>query len=221
MRVLTYLLVILFIAAVLLYFLPGTIHIEKSMVVKARQEVVYNSLNSTQEWKNWAWFLKEDPASIINYNGPSDGPGAALNWSSLIPDLRTGNVLVQTSEPATQVKALIRYDKYGSSSNTFLTENTGNGTKVTWTADIDVTNGGSPTGWLNKIKAFSWKAQLDKAMDVSLKSLDETTANTVYIPGNNDPLSIKLDALYRKVDSLTQPKTRRDTVYVDTLSGKH
>ncbi|CAN5483896.1 hypothetical protein BH10BAC2_BH10BAC2_11360 [soil metagenome] len=215
MRVLITLFIIILVAAVIIYFLPGTIHIEKTMVLKAQTEVVYEELNTTGEWKKWAGWLKEDPMIEITYHGPESDAGAALNWISQVAEINTGNVLLESSQEASQVKALIQFDKYGKSGNSFVLRNTGNGTQVNWTLEINAAEKGFPSGWINKIKAFSWKGTLSEWMDASLKNLDEVTANMEYHPKAtiNDTLVDRLDSLNRKVDSLKNLPKQKDTVY--------
>ncbi len=215
MKALFTLLVLILVAAVIIYFLPGAIHIEKTMVLKAQPEVVYGELNTTGEWKKWAAWLKEDPVIEITYHGPESDAGAALNWNSQVAEINTGNVLLESSQKASQVKALIQFDKYGKSENSFVSGNTGNGTQVNWTLEINVAEKGFPTGWINKIKAFSWKKTLAEWMDTSLKNLDEVTANMEYHPKPtiNDTLVDRLDSLNSKVDSLKSLQKQKDSVY--------
>ncbi len=115
MKALFTLLTLILVAAVIIYFLPGTIHIEKTMALKAQPEVVYEELNTTGEWKKWAAWLKEDPVIEITYHGPESSAGAALNWNSQVAEINTGNVLLESSQKDSQVKALIQFDKYGKS----------------------------------------------------------------------------------------------------------
>ncbi|MGI8952054.1 MAG: SRPBCC family protein [Chitinophagaceae bacterium] len=204
----TFLLVLIIVAAVIIYFLPSTIHIEKTMVLKAAPEPVFQYINATGEWNKWAAWLQQDPSNKITFNGPESGAGAALNWNSQVPDTKTGNVLIQTSQPYSQLKADINFDIYGKSNNTFLLENTGNGTKITWTIDLNV------IGWMNKIKALSWKSKIDSWMDASLKNLDQATANApnVQQPSASDTLKYRLDTLSKSVDSLKNSANKKDTI---------
>ncbi len=208
MRLLITLLLLVVIAAVLFYFMPGTIHLEKSMVLKAKPEVVYRYLNNADRWKEWAEWLKADPSNTISYNGPSTGPGARINWNSQVADFGSGNILIETAQAPSQLTASIHFDKLGRSGSTFLLENTGNGTRATWINDINLTE----KSWFNKVYGFSLKKKLDNWLDISLKSLDEITAIApdLVTPGK-DSLSSRLDSLSVKLDSL---KNRKDTVYV-------
>lgn len=214
------LLVIVVIALIILYFLPGTITIEKNMILKAPSQVVYDHINTPKNWGKWIEWLKQDPVIELTYNGPESGAGAALSWNSQVPDISIGNVLLELSQPPTQVKATIDFAKYGKSDNTFLLQNTGNGTNISWSLDLNAGEKGFPEGWINKIKALSWKGKIESWMEASLKNLDEVTANVIYFPGQSatDSLSYKVDSLAAKIDSLKRLKLGKDTIYIDTLN---
>jgi hypothetical protein len=212
---LAFLISIIVIALIILYFLPGTVHLEKTMVLKAQSQMVFQEINTISEWKNWATWLKQDPINEITYHGPADAAGATLEWTSQVPEINTGNIILESSQEPTQVKAAIQFNKYGRSENNYILANTGNGTKVTWTLDMNIAEKGFPAGWINKIKALSWKKTIDTWMDESLKNLDEVTATAVYHrkPTANDTLVNKLDTLTMKVDSLKKINKEKDTIY--------
>ncbi len=209
----SFLLVLIIVTAVIVYFLPSTIHLEKSMVLKAAPEPVFNYINTSAEWNKWAAWIMQDPSNKITYNGPESGTGAALNWSSEVPDIKTGNVLIESSQPFNQAKAQVNFESYGKSENTFLLQNTGNGTNITWTIDLGF------TGWLNKIKGLFWKSKIDGWMNESLKNLDDATANApnAHEPSVSDSLKYRIDTLAQKVDSLKNASNKKDTIRVDTV----
>ncbi|RFM27369.1 SRPBCC family protein [Deminuibacter soli] len=207
MRFLLVLIILIIIGGTVFYFLPGTIHLEKSMVLKAKQPVVYRALSNTNEWKKWAEWLRSDPGATITYNGPAAGSGARLNWSSDVADYGEGDVLIESTQEPGQLRATITYKKYGVAGNSFLVENTGNGTRVIWTSDVVISN------WFNKVYANSWRKRFNTWMDASLRNLDEyTAAEPEYPLVQQDTMLHKVDSLNRQIDSLRS--ARKDTVYV-------
>jgi hypothetical protein len=205
MRLLITLLLLVVIAAVLFYFLPGSIHIEKSMVLKAKPEVVFRYLNEGSRWKDWAEWLKADPSNNITYNGPGSGPGARINWNSQVAAFGSGTVQIESAQSPNQLTASIQFNIYGRDASTFLLENTGNGTRVTWINDISLTE----KNRFNKVYGYTWKKRLDAWLDASIKTLDEITAIAPdYITPGKDSVTSRLDSLARQVDSL---KAHRDT----------
>lgn len=209
MRFLLALIVLVIIVGIFLYFLPGSVHIEKSMVLKARPQVVFNTMNNPSEWKKWADWLHADPDNTITYNGPSTGAGARLSWNSPVPEYASGDMLIESAQEPNQLKATINFSKYGTATNAYSIENTGNGTRVTWIFDLNVAS----KSFLNKVKIYSWRTLFANWLDASLRNLDESTAAMPDYPAPvQDSLRMRVDSLSSRLDSLR--KTGKDTVYV-------
>lgn len=215
-RVAGILILIIVLFLVIIYFLPSSIHIEKSMILKARSEVVYDQLNHPNAWQKWASWIKVDPMISLTYHGPESSEGAAMEWNSKVPEVETGNIIIRSSQPPTRVHATIDFSNMSSSENTFVLANTGNGTGITWTLDMNLVSNGFPKSWINRIKGLAWKNKLDSWMEKSLKNLDISTADVIYTPGPtiNDTLVNRIDSLNRKVDSLKRQSAKRDTVFL-------
>lgn len=214
-RVIGVLILIIVLALIIVYFLPSTIHIEKSMILKARSEVVFDQINHPNAWQKWAAWIKEDPMIELLYHGPESSEGAAMEWRSKVPEIETGNMIIRSSQPPTRVYTNINFEDMAPTENTFVLANTGNGAGISWTLDMDLAEKGFPKSWINKIKGLSWKNTLSEWMDKSLKNLDNSTADILYTPkpSINDTLVNRIDSLSRKVDSLKRVSSKRDTVF--------
>lgn len=215
-RVIAVLILIIILALVIVYFLPSTIHLEKSMILKARSEVVFDQINHPNAWRKWAAWIKEDPMINLTEHGPVSSEGAAMEWSSKVPEIGTGNMIIRSSQPPTRVQATVNFNDMAPSENVFVLANTGNGAGITWTIDMNLADKGFPAGWINKIKGLSWKNTLSDWMEKSLKNLDNSTADIIYTPDPsiNDTLINRIDSLNRKVDSLKRISTEKDTVFL-------
>lgn len=210
------LLVVIILALVIIYFLPSTIHLEKSMITKARSEVVFDQINHANAWQKWAAWIKVDPMINLTYHGPESAEGAAMEWNSKVPEIESGNMLIRSVQPPTKINVFLNFNNMAPSENTFVLANTGNGAAVTWTLDMSLTDKGIIAGWINKIKGLSWKNTLDEWMEKSLKNLDNSTADIIYMPDPsiNDTLVNRIDSLRRKVDSLKRVSAKTDTIII-------
>ena len=84
-------------AALLLgsFFMPRQWHVERSVVVAAQPEAVWEWVAPLRRWPEWtAWSSEADPDVKFTYEGPATGPGAVSKWSG--PRIGGGQVTDQS-----------------------------------------------------------------------------------------------------------------------------
>src|SRR6188768_836956 len=63
-------------------FLPGTMHVERSVTINAPARVVFDQVNTVKNWEQWSPWLKMDSTMKRTYFGPASGTGAGYSWTS-------------------------------------------------------------------------------------------------------------------------------------------
>ena len=119
-------------------FLPSTYHVERSVVIAAKADAVHPWVNNLRKWPEWsAWTAAKDPTLVYQYEGPEEGVGAISKWDA--KKMGEGSMKLTASEPGKLVKFDLSFDhgKY-LSTGTFNFEPAGDGTKVTWGMDGNV-----------------------------------------------------------------------------------
>lgn len=114
-------------------------HFERSVVINAPKEKVWQHVGSLQEYNKWDPFSKADPNIVITYSGTGDKAGDSYHWK--------GNDKVGEGEQS--ITEIIPNDKLvtklhfikpfeGNAAANFILTPEGNGTKVTWTIDKEL-----------------------------------------------------------------------------------
>jgi hypothetical protein len=118
--------------------LPSQYHVERSVVIAAKADAIHPWINNLKKWPEWsAWTAAKDPTLVYNYEGPEEGVGAISKWDA--KKMGEGSMKLTESDPAKWVKFDLSFDhgKY-LSKGTFTFEPAGDGTKVTWGMDGNV-----------------------------------------------------------------------------------
>ncbi len=130
--------VLLLVLIIVSQFLPSTYHVERSVVIAAKADAVHPWVNNLKRWPEWsAWTAAKDPTLVYQYEGPEEGVGAISKWDA--KKMGEGSMKLTASEPGKLVKFDLSFDhgKY-LSTGTFAFEPEGDGTKVTWSMDGNV-----------------------------------------------------------------------------------
>jgi hypothetical protein len=64
------------------FFFPREYRIERSIVTKAKPEVVMAQVGDLKMWKNWGAWQERDPAMKMTYGPVTTGVGAWSAWES-------------------------------------------------------------------------------------------------------------------------------------------
>ncbi|HSI89708.1 MAG TPA: hypothetical protein VK927_01265, partial [Adhaeribacter sp.] len=83
------------------FFLPGKVHVERSLIIKAGAEPVYQQVNTLKNWEKWSPWHEMDPNMQLSYQGPEAGEGAGYSWVS--QEVGNGSLTIAASQPATYI----------------------------------------------------------------------------------------------------------------------
>jgi hypothetical protein len=96
---------IVFVLAVLFAVaLPSHAHIERSVEVSSPVRQVFDVVSAFHTYPSWNALRAYDPKVQLNFEGPTTGPGAKLNWTSADERIGSGNLTVASDPPPQQDK---------------------------------------------------------------------------------------------------------------------
>lgn len=135
------LILVLFLCLVLVvlsvgFLLPGKVQVERSLLISARPEGLFEQVNTPKHWKKWSPWLQSDTSVKYSYSGPEKGAGATLTWQS--KDTNKGKVLIISDTPYDSLLVILDFGDSGKTSCIFRFEEIDNGTTVTWRLESDL-----------------------------------------------------------------------------------
>ena len=117
----------------------GNYHYEKSMVIKAPKEKVWNEISSMRSFNQWNPWMKLDPGMKITYSGTSGEIGDKYCWDSKNNDAGAGcqeiKELVANQKQKTEMIFERPFD--GQAISEIILSPEGDDTKITWTMDTE------------------------------------------------------------------------------------
>jgi hypothetical protein len=130
------LLTLVVVLALISFFLPSTVSVERTTVVKASAETVFNQVNSPRQWDTWSPWKEQDPNITNEYSGPESGPGASNTWKS--PKLGDGSQTIVASSPYNTITLELDFGRGSKPQSNWKFEETPEGTKVSWDFKMDL-----------------------------------------------------------------------------------
>ncbi|HKK45262.1 MAG TPA: SRPBCC family protein [Balneolaceae bacterium] len=118
------------------FFLPSQVHVERSIIIPASSEIVFNQVNDLRSWRNWAPWQQMDPNMEITYEGFLSGEGASYSWES--KKVGSGKLTITESRPYKYIATDIEFDKQGTATNYYRFESIDGGTKVVWAFETEL-----------------------------------------------------------------------------------
>ncbi len=137
-RILVVLLVLIAIAVGVAYLLPAHMKIERSALVNASQEVVFEQVNTLKNWESWSPWHKIDPAMKLVYSELPAGEGAYYEWESNNPKAGAGKLTIKKVFASDSLLVEMEFKGQGNASILFSFKAAENGTNVTWTMISDL-----------------------------------------------------------------------------------
>ncbi len=125
------------------FLMPGKVHVERSLTMKAPQEIVHAQINNLKNWNNWSPWYKMDTTMKMEYNNIEEGAGASYKWDSNNDKVGKGDMTITSSTPDS-INTAMNFMKYGTAIGKFAFAKSDSGTKVTWSMESDM--GMNPIG---------------------------------------------------------------------------
>jgi effector-binding domain-containing protein len=116
----------------------GSIHIERSMVIKADAGTVYNEINSLKNWKSWSYWDNIDTAMKSVYSGPESGVGCKHSWESSNDSVGKGSLTITKNEAGKFIETELSFEGMGTSLGGWKIRDTTDGVLATTYMDIEM-----------------------------------------------------------------------------------
>lgn len=129
------LLILIAILCIYVAFLPSTFKVERSILVNASEDVVWNGINKLENFKLWNPWLLRDTATETTISGNDGEIGATFAWNSKSNEVGSGQMTISSVEAMKRSDYALKFLKpFESSSNVSMSmEKAEGGFKVTWT----------------------------------------------------------------------------------------
>ena len=142
-------------------------HYEKSIVINAPVEKVWQNVNSMKAVNSWSPFLDYDKNMKQTYSGVSGQVGDTYHWSGN-DEAGEGEEKITALEPNKKSSVNIRFIKpfEGNADADVILESQGNATKVTWTFNTEM-------NYPMNLMKLTMDSQMDKDFGKGLQKLKE------------------------------------------------
>lgn len=118
-------------------FMPAKTVVEKSIVVNAPIETVFDQVNTLTNWKKWSPWYKMDTTATLTYTGPASGNGASYSWDSKNSDIGAGTMTLSDVKEYEHITENMVFKDRGEGKATMDFTKEGTGVKVTWKMEMD------------------------------------------------------------------------------------
>lgn len=116
------------------YILPPEAVVERNRVIKAPPEVVYAIAGHLRRYNEWSPWFALDPKAEYKLEGPEQGTGQKISWSSANPQVGKGSLTVTEVSPNEKIATAVDMGEMGKWTTTMTLVPVNNGsTSVTWT----------------------------------------------------------------------------------------
>jgi hypothetical protein len=81
------------------FVMPGTGHVERSLVVGKDIRQVYDVMDNLRRFPDYSTQRGDDPKIQYTLSGPAYGPGATLDWTSSVDKVGDGKLTIASAQP--------------------------------------------------------------------------------------------------------------------------
>lgn len=114
-------------------FLPATVRVERSVHISASPGHIFETLTTLESFPAWSPWHQADATIAYRAQGPKQGVGASLHWSS--ESIGEGSVRVVQATPGQTVELAASWDGQAPVSMRFQLQPTEQTTQVYWAID--------------------------------------------------------------------------------------
>jgi len=120
------------------FLLPRNVAVSRSIVINAPAEAIFPQVNALAAGQNWSPWLERDPNIQIAYDGPEQGVGNMMRWTSEVRDVGNGAQEIVASVENERVETALDFGSMGNALAAFDLVASGAGTEVTWSFQTDM-----------------------------------------------------------------------------------
>jgi effector-binding domain-containing protein len=158
--------VLIVVLAIIGWLMPSSIHIERSLNMKASTASIFNQVNVMKNWENWSPWKAMDPTMKVTYYDIPSGNGASYSWEG--ESSGAGKITLVDVKENESVGTDLLFEGDQKATGGFRFEKEGEETKVTWYFDSEVGN--------NPFMRLFWKmgiGMMEDTFDKGLASMSE------------------------------------------------
>jgi hypothetical protein len=113
---------------------PDTFKVERSAIIKAKPEKIFNQINDFHNWVSWSPWEKMDPEMKRTYSGEKKGKGAEYKWEGK-KDVGSGGMMITESASPSRIVLNLDFIKPFEAHNIieFTIEANKDSSRVIWT----------------------------------------------------------------------------------------
>lgn len=139
LKMLKYLGLAVVVAIAIAYILPGKVRVERATVIEAPPSDVFELVNGFENFNQWSPWYERDPEGDYRIEGPEQGVGARMIWTSDKPDVGQGSQEIIESVPDRLVRTKLDFGEMGDANAFFEIEPRGEGsTHLVWGFNTDL-----------------------------------------------------------------------------------
>jgi effector-binding domain-containing protein len=116
------------------------VHVERSRVINAPKEVLFEEVNTLKNWEKWSPWHRLDPNMKLKYNEIPSGEGATYSWTSENKNVGNGKLTIEKSYPYDSIAVGMDFMENGKGSANYYFRPEGDAVNVIWTMDSDLDN---------------------------------------------------------------------------------
>ena len=204
-EVLVALLIVVALTVVITLLLPSQGHIERTVEVSSPVRQVYDSINTFRRFPQWSALRNHDPKVQMTLSGPEAGKGAKVTWTSAVPQVGNGSLLITSSEIDDKVTMALENGWIGDNKvYTLQLQPSANGKtlKINWSYDVDY-------GWnlMNRFGGLYINGDPAQMIQMSLNNLAALLAGFPNVDYKEQQIDIA-DVVARPV-FLVETKSKR------------
>jgi effector-binding domain-containing protein len=161
------------------FFLPAKVHVERSLVINALPEDIFEQVNTLKNWEKWSPWLQSESIDQIKYSGPESGVSSGVTWHSADSYIDNARIDVIYSVPYDSLLFMLEFGKNGTSVlKIFFTEEN-QITKVNYIIESDL--GINPVSrWFGLLTDKMVGPDLEKSLMNLSKLMDEIKAENKF-----------------------------------------
>lgn len=184
--------------------LPSEFKSERSLVIDAPQDELFEQINDVKSWNNWNAWNKMDTTWNVTYSENTVGEGAWYSWVSEDENVGSGKVTINKSEPMTNVEGTMEFAGMQPARIYHTLESQdGSGVKVIFGIDSDI---GSNI-FMKVVFYFFGDKMVGGNYEKSLKSLEK------YVKNNPKPQEPVAEPMITEGDSTQNQEVPAESLY--------
>ena len=183
-RILIVLAVIFAVLLVVSLFLPSKVRVERSMIINAPTEIVFDQINNLHNWEAWSPWRKMEPEAQLTYNNIPSGNGASFSWVG--KKTGEGSLTITESVPNEKIVTALDFKGQGQSVGGFDFNKEESGVKVNWYMNMESQNP------FMKYMSMIMKGMMKDQFDEGLKGIKQISES---MPIQPEPVPAATDSI--------------------------